>query len=336
LGPREDSQGEARPIVYCLVPWDLAASVHEPLRRHFGDDAGVEVVVERRRHGRRKGERRSDESAAPTGEDRRRIRNVGGRRIADRRAPLIEIEAPGALPRKARAHAARLVFVERIQPSTEKAEDADTGRLVTRIQAGDREGFADLYMRYFDRVYSYLRVVLRNEHHAEDATQQVFMKALEALPRYERRSQPFSAWLFVIARNQALADLARLQRSKPVDPSELQRRHEPSGPAEPDDHALGALDWISDRELLMFIERLPQAQRQALVLRYMLDLSTAQIAELLDRTPDDVRMLQSRGLRFLRRRLAAIGRGPSEGQRTRMRAPLRKSRVMRMRRYALG
>jgi DNA-directed RNA polymerase specialized sigma24 family protein len=95
------------------------------------------------------------------------------------------------------------------------------------------------------------------------------------------------------------------------------------------------LDWISDRELVLFVDRLPLAQRQVLLLRYMLDLTHAQIAEVLDRTPDDVRALHSRALRFLRTRLAALGRDARHGTRSRAMRPVREARVLRHRRFVL-
>jgi iron uptake system EfeUOB component EfeO/EfeM len=132
------------------------------------------------------------------------VRNKAGRRVGPRRAPTMAIDAL-PLPRKARAHAKRIVFVERVEPSAEHMADLDSARIVTRFQSGDADAFTALYMRYFDRVYSYLRVLFREDsHEAEDLTQQVFVRAFEALPRYERRSQPFRAWLFTIARNLAM------------------------------------------------------------------------------------------------------------------------------------
>jgi DNA-directed RNA polymerase specialized sigma24 family protein len=95
------------------------------------------------------------------------------------------------------------------------------------------------------------------------------------------------------------------------------------------------LDWLSDRELVMFIERLPLAQRQVLALRYTADLSYDQIAAVLDRTPADVRMLQSRALRYLRERLAAISSGSERPSRIRMRRCPREATVLRARRWAL-
>jgi RNA polymerase sigma-70 factor (ECF subfamily) len=223
------------------------------------------------------------------------------------------------------------VFVERLEPSGQHLEVQDTARLVMRIQAGDREAFSLLYLRYFDRVFAYLRLALSSLDDAEDGAQQVFLKVLDALPCYQIRRQPFRAWLFVIVRNHALKELAKRGRAELADPAELDRRREAAHP----DPELPALDWITDRELLIFIERLPLAQRQVLMLRYMLDLTTAEIAEVLGRSPVDVRSLQSRAVRFLRARLAALGRTAPERGRIRMRGCLKQARVIGARRWAL-
>src|SRR5437588_517470 len=61
-------------------------------------------------------------------------------------------------------------------------------------------------------------------HEAEDATQQVFLQAMEALPRYELRAVPFRAWLFRIVRNYSIKHLAKHSRVEVEDPDELDRR----------------------------------------------------------------------------------------------------------------
>jgi RNA polymerase sigma-70 factor (ECF subfamily) len=336
MAGRGQERADVRPVVYCIMPRELAPQLHEPLRKHFRDDAGVRVVVERRAEDRRgKQDRRTPAGEPAAGEDRRRIRALTGRRVAERRAQLMSVKPPSPLPRKVRPHAAALLFVERLEPSTEHAEEIETARLVMRAQSGDGAAFTDLYMRYFPRVYAYLRVVFRNEHQAEEATQHVFAKLFEIIPRYERRQQRFTAWLFVVVRNHALNEIERVRRQEPTDPVTL--ADETLGSAlthdEPDD--LPTLSWISDPELILFVERLPLVQRQALILRYMLDLSTPDVARILGRSEEDVRQLQSRGLRFLRQRLTALGRGPATRTRARSRGLQRTNRIARRRRFAL-
>jgi RNA polymerase sigma-70 factor (ECF subfamily) len=323
---------QRRTIVYCVVPEDLAVNLHEPLQRHFADQREVEVVVEQRWRDRRRKQDRREDDRQTVAEERRRIRAVAGRRVGERRAAAVPVATPAELPRKARPFAERIVFVERIEPSSQWLEDLDSARLITRFQAGDRDVFADLYLRYFDRVYRYLRVVLRSPEAAEDATQQIFMRLLTALPDYERRRQPFRAWLFTIVRNHAITELNKQRRLDVIDPHELDRSREL---AEVEAEELPALDWLTDRELILFVERLPLAQRQVLTLRFLVGLSNEEIASVLGRSDADVRTLQSRGLRFLRERLGAIARATTPVPRARMSAAPRHATVVRARRWAL-
>jgi RNA polymerase sigma-70 factor (ECF subfamily) len=326
----EELPEDRRAVVYCVVPRELAKKLHEPLRRHFRDDPSVRVIVERRANDRRsEAERRSK----PELGRKRAIRSTTGRRVADRRAPTFGVDAP-ALPRQARAHAERLAFVERLEPGGEQLEDRDTDRLVMSIQAGEGERFAELYMRYFERVYSYLKIALRDSHEAEDLTQQVFMKALQALPRYERRGRPFRAWLFSIVRNTVLTELQKRSRVELVQGDDLDAAGHTADGLFHDD--LRALGWISDSELLLFVERLPHPQQQVLLLRYMLDLTHEETASVLGLTPNQVRKMQQRAFSYLGERLTAIGRRPlNTRERDTCMRPLRQVHVLRERRFAL-
>src|SRR5262249_30158667 len=159
-------------------------------------------------------------------------------------------------------------------------EDRSSARLVLQFQAGQRVAFDRLYLRYFDRVYTYARVVLDDTHEAEDAAQAVFASALKALPAFRLRTgSPFRAWLFRIARNEVLARMNRRRRIDVEDPAPLDRLLGETPAVE------RRLLWLTDADLVRFVERLPLPQRQALVLRYMLDLPTALICSVLGRSP---------------------------------------------------
>ncbi|HVE68131.1 MAG TPA: sigma-70 family RNA polymerase sigma factor [Solirubrobacteraceae bacterium] len=318
---RAGGAGSPEPL-HCLLPADLAR-LELTLRRH-GDEHGFEVVLERRRRDRRACEgRRSapwpSEHGDATGPERRRVRNVGGRRVGERRATLIPVPAPAPLPRRAATYADRIDFVERLDLGAELVEDLDTARIVTRWQAGDHAVFAELYTRYFDRVYSYLRVALNDSHEAEDATQQVFIQMMEALGRYELRGTPVRGWLFRIVRNHAISHARRSGRMRIEEPSALDRRREERD----DTQKADVLEWMTDTDMVVLVERLPLAQRQVLLLRYMLDLGFGEIAEILYRSPEAVRQLHQRALDSLRGRLDALGRRPRTQP---MRVPMRQVR----------
>jgi RNA polymerase sigma-70 factor, ECF subfamily len=276
-------------MLLCLVPRQVADETIEPLRAALAPR--WHVLVERRtRMRRRVGDRRA--ATATSAADRRRVRNVDGRRVADRRVGGRPALAP---PLPAELSVLDLVFVE-VEPLTQtQTEDADSARLVVRVQSGDRDAFGRLYLRYFDGIYGYLRTALRDPHEAEDAAQDVFMQALRAMPSYELRGQPPRRWLFRIARNQAI-DRARRCRSHPEDPVTLEARLD----ADPHD----AFDCLlSDAALLAHIKRLPDAQREVLFLRYAAGFAATEIAAMTNRLPSAVRQLHHRAITDLRRRL---------------------------------
>ncbi|MGH2956873.1 MAG: RNA polymerase sigma factor [Solirubrobacterales bacterium] len=220
----------------------------------------------------------------------------------------------------------------RREPAAQAEEDRRVAELVSVIQdERNGEAFSELYRIYFDRVYGYLRLVLRDEHEAEDAAQQVFVNVLKGLRDYVPR-RPFRAWLFTIVRNLALNRVRDRARVDVLDPDAVDREASPARIEEPE---LPSLEWISDRDLLMLINRLPTSQRQVLTMRYLLDLNAGEIAEVMDRTPEDVRMLQHRAHRFLRERLSALGRAPERRGRARMRTRLREATILRARRFSI-
>jgi RNA polymerase sigma-70 factor (ECF subfamily) len=326
-------------IIYCIVPRGLADRLHEPLRRHFAGDPKVEVIVERRTRRRRRNDERRAQAAPskwpePAGDERRRVRATGGRRAGERRVEAVPVAPPRDLPRRLRRYAEDLAFVERIAPSQLREEDQLAARLVARAQAGDPAAFSEIYTRYFDRVFGYMKVALRDYHEAEDQTQQVFADLLAGLAKYERRKQPFRAWLFTVTRNRAVDALRRSDRYQLADPAEMERMLAEEE-AEPDE--IPILGWIADRDLLLFVERLTPVEQQVLVMRYMLGLRATEMAAMLERTPADVRTIQARALNFLRARLAAVGRkSPADtGQDAPARRITRQAPVLRGRRFAL-
>jgi DNA-directed RNA polymerase specialized sigma24 family protein len=86
--------------------------------------------------------------------------------------------------------------------------------LVVKAQR-DPSQFTAIYQRYLNPIYSYLLAQVQDVREAEDLTAQVFLQALEDLPRY-RPIRPFSAWLYSIARHRA-ADHFRRHPETPLE-----------------------------------------------------------------------------------------------------------------------
>ncbi|MFL5911697.1 MAG: RNA polymerase sigma factor [Gaiellaceae bacterium] len=179
----------------------------------------------------------------------------------------------------------------------------DVDELVEAAQRGDRAAVDVLYRRFSKPVYRMVLRVVRNPEDARELTQQVFVRVIEALPRYRQGREPFEGWLFVVARNQALDHLRRKQHSSPEDPADIRKRQEAAHGAAREPES----DW-TDSQVTALLRGLSLAQRRVLTLRYVYDLTPAEIGEALGFTTDSVRHVQQRGLRKLGARLA-----PSKG-----------------------
>jgi RNA polymerase sigma-70 factor, ECF subfamily len=160
---------------------------------------------------------------------------------------------------------------------------------IARAKAGDADAIRYIYLRFADNVYGYARSVVRDEHEAEDVTQQVFARLMTALASYEQRAVPFSAWLLRITHNLAIDHLRR-QRAIPVEETPIVERREDG------EEGLS----LALREALA---ELPDGQREVVVLRHIAGWSPSEIAERLSRTEDAVHGLHHRGRQTLKRAL---------------------------------
>jgi RNA polymerase sigma-70 factor (ECF subfamily) len=165
----------------------------------------------------------------------------------------------------------------------------------------DRAAFATLYRRYLDRVYGYAFYQLGDHHDAEDATERTFLAALGAISAFRDEGSTFRAWLFRIAHN-TVANAHRTRARRPTSslPDGFER---PAPDADP-----AGLVALADelREVRAVIAQMPDDRRQVILLRFVDDLSTAEIAEVLDRSTGAVRVLLHRSLRDLAARVGHI------------------------------
>jgi RNA polymerase sigma-70 factor, ECF subfamily len=175
-------------------------------------------------------------------------------------------------------------------------DDAAVERLVEESRSGDSWAFGRLFDHFYEPIYRYIASRIQRPSDAEDLTQLVFVKALEALPRYEARGIPFGGWLFRLARN-AVIDFVRTRHEH----SELDTIVERAGSdAGPDQIAVTREDIDA---VAAALASLTDEQREAIALRFFAGLSAREAAEAMGKQEGTIRGLQFRAIAALRRQL---------------------------------
>lgn len=174
--------------------------------------------------------------------------------------------------------------------------------LVLRAQRGSRAAFAELVSRYQDRIYNTCYRMCHNEADAADLTQATFLRALQSLPRFERRAQ-FYTWLFRIAINLTMSRRRAAYRRPPValegtgEDEELRT----SLAAEKDCDPTGPLEEQELRQRVeSALEQLDDEFRAAVVLKDIEEMDYASIAEILGVPVGTVKSRIHRGRLMLR------------------------------------
>lgn len=200
--------------------------------------------------------------------------------------------------------------IEPAEPSAAQAVDPEIDSseieiraLVGRSQKGDTQAFGQLYDRFQPEIVRYLTYRVGDPDTAEDLAQQVFLKAWQAIPRYEDRGVPFKAWLYRMAHN-LMVDHHRTRRPT----TDLEGIDLPDQPeTEPPEAEQRLLLQEVHAHLRAALERLSEDHRQVLVLRFLLEKSAREVAELMGRKEVTVRGLQMRALQALRREIELTG-----------------------------
>ncbi|MPZ98733.1 MAG: sigma-70 family RNA polymerase sigma factor [Dehalococcoidia bacterium] len=190
---------------------------------------------------------------------------------------------------------------------------------VLRAAAGDQEAMGVLYDAYIVRLYRYCLARVGNETDAEDLSEEIFVKVLGAVDGFEWRTirsgadgasgggeekSAFAAWLFRIAHNHVVSFHRRASLRGTAGEVPEWIRDERRGPSEL------AVTKLSIEEAFEAVERLPEAQRDVIRLRFGAGLSVAETAEALGKQQTNVKVLQHKGIAKLRQLLAEPAADP--------------------------
>ncbi|MEI8307443.1 MAG: sigma-70 family RNA polymerase sigma factor [Chloroflexales bacterium] len=177
----------------------------------------------------------------------------------------------------------------------------EEAQLTRRAQAGDQVAFADLVVRYTGAVYNQAYRMLGNAQEAEDAVQEVFLRAYRRLDSYDP-ARRFVTWLLTIGSNYCIDRLRRRRMSwLTLDDVAFWLTSSEAGPER------NALENERQRRVQRALQQLPENYRSVTVLRYWNDLSYLEIAETLNLTEATVKTRLHRARKMLRNVLGADG-----------------------------
>ena len=187
-------------------------------------------------------------------------------------------------------------------------QDAD---MLKRLHDGDRTAMAELYDRYFDRVYSLVfNQVDRNRDVAEDIVQETFLAALKSAKSFKGRSSAYT-WLCSIAYHKVADHYRRQSRERKrmvsgIDVDTVDVSDNPGRQPQPD----SLIESAETRQVVNeALAKLPWDYRQVLILKYVEELSVQEISQIMDRSPKSVEGLLTRSRKALQTQLAGLREG---------------------------
>jgi RNA polymerase sigma-70 factor (ECF subfamily) len=178
--------------------------------------------------------------------------------------------------------------------STKDQTLADT---ISRSARGDAEAFGRLYDLYADRVSRYAAYLSGNRTEAEDLTADIFIKVRHKLPTFRGSQDAFLSWLLRLTHNHVIDYLRRQRRDAVLLLSEFETDDIIPGEEDTQDSTERSL---MSREVLRMLKYLPPLQRQAVILKFIEELSNREISRITGQSEGAIRIAQMRGLQTLR------------------------------------
>ena len=164
--------------------------------------------------------------------------------------------------------------------------------LIERAQRGDKKAVSRLYQAYIQPIFEYIDYRVGSETIAEDLTADVFLRMVRALPEYRYTGAPFGAWLLRIAANRVID----FYREKRVVVSDSILENFRSNDPDPYDQVAKAAERSHLREAM---RNLSEDYQTVLILRFAEDLPHIEVASIMGKSIEAVRILQHRALKAL-------------------------------------
>ena len=175
----------------------------------------------------------------------------------------------------------------------------DDTPLVMRAIEKDQDAFGELYDRHVVRVYRHIYYMVGSATEAEDLTAQTFLRAWEAIERYQVRGAPFVSWLLRIAHNLGVSYLRGKRESSELHDGIV----DPKMRVDPESSFAQTADEELVREAILLLR---EEQRQVIILRFIEDLDYREVSEIIGKSVAAIRVIQHRALNSLRKQMKLL------------------------------
>lgn len=191
-----------------------------------------------------------------------------------------------------------VLLISTMEPPSEKGRDLISSQELIDVAAKAKlyepEALSRLFDLYFEKLRRYMYYKTGNLDRAEDLAAEALTKGIENIGNFEDRGGTIGAWLFGIARNllargreaAGKVEMVELEDQLPVEEEEQPERL--------------VLVKLSNEELYQSLSRLPEEQREVVLLRFMEGYDAKTVGEIMGRKPGAVRALQFRAIRALK------------------------------------
>lgn len=167
-------------------------------------------------------------------------------------------------------------------------------KLVERAKSGDSSAFGLLYDYYLPRIYRFVLIKVGHREAAEDITHLAFLKAWENIDRYSYRGYPFGSWLYRVARNTMMDHYRGSSPQIYIDDTFIEPESDRPRPGE-------NIDTKFESERIMAaIAKLSALEQDVIIMRFVDDLPTKEVAEAVGKSDGAVKLIQHRAMKKLR------------------------------------
>lgn len=164
--------------------------------------------------------------------------------------------------------------------------------ILYQCQNGNLQDFGELYERYIKKIHDFVYFKTLHRETAEDLTAKTFHKALENIRSVDPQKHSFSAWLYAIARNSVIDHYRTTKNTVDIeDAYDLSSK---------EDIEIAVDAKLKMEKVQKALEKLTPEQREIIILKLWQDLPYEEIAKIVRKSPENCRIILSRGLKKIR------------------------------------